>query len=387
MCDGARAPARQLAVLLLDTHRAPLRAGILRLQPPDTPATDVAVTWTAHARLPLGDAALAGEARFVACGFLAPPARGESLISASRGGRVVSASSTYSDGYAPERTIYDERFGCWASATRQVTDQWLIYGLPGEAPVTIAAVGIDPTAEASYPTCAVREFAVQVSTTGTAPEDFHEVYAGRCTDDNHLQRFTFPPAAARYVKLLCKTNRGSNQWMELSAFEVYAAPSPSTDVAPLVAVVEDFSGRGDPAVDLLECRGATAAIDHDSVDGFPAPSARLTFDFQNLLGGAPQHCGLVLDRPLAGRPRRLQFDVAGDPPGNGVCLALRDAHDQEQIVDAGRLTSRGRHTLLVDLPTDNPPVRLTQVRVIPHAIPALRGTLRLGPILALSAAR
>ena len=68
-----------------------------------------------------------------------------------------------------------------------------------------------------------KEFAVSISATGTDPEDFKEVVHASLAPSTDAQRFDFPPARTRYVKLLVLSGHNPKfDRVELGEFEAYS---------------------------------------------------------------------------------------------------------------------------------------------------------------------
>jgi PKD repeat protein len=94
----------------------------------------------------------------------------------------------------------------WSSSTGQVTNQAAVFALAGAQNWLIDRVSIRPSPN----TNGVRDFAIDVSTSGTAPADFTTVLTGTIpTNDDGLQVFTLAePVAARYIRYRALNNRG-----------------------------------------------------------------------------------------------------------------------------------------------------------------------------------
>lgn len=422
--------ARRLLVAVFDARRRPLAADVRPLEP----RFDGSLTVT------LGGAAVAAEVAFVACGVEPIAVPTNSLIAAANGGQVVAMSSCYGGGYGPETLLDGDAATVWASATGQVADQWFVIQVPG-GPQLIAAVGINPTGEPSYRACAVREWMLLASATGAEPADFAEVLSGTCEVRDELQRFELPePVAARYLKLVCRTNRGSDRWMELTEFEAYAptggeAP-PEPPAEPLVRVLEDFertpSGRSRAADRLgelemmggrqilaverdasreeieaagsegpwpvyrLNCREARAEVVREADS--PSRFARLIFDFGNLLGGAPQYVATIFSLPLEGQPARLQLTARAARPGNLLRSTVWDSRNEWFLFQYAKIDWRGWRQVSIDLDPARAvmrggedrngridwPARLMQVSVNPSGRDSVAGQIDLDNLLALS---
>ncbi|MBI2298056.1 MAG: discoidin domain-containing protein [Armatimonadetes bacterium] len=442
---SAEAGGTRLALAVFDASGAPLVAGTEQLTGGSgtNPLNERALTGVV--RLPLGDRSVAEAARWFAAGPVAPPHTAGDVASLSAGGSIALASSVYSQGYRAECVLDDDPGTMWASKTGAVSNEFLVVMLAGDAPVRIRGVAIDPAGEPGYPNCAVKDFAVLVSTDGTVEGDFQEVFRGQCAQPRGLQTFPIPPVEARYVKLLCLSNYGDDKWMELTTFSVLedqvAAPA-----AEPVELVEDFgratqrvraeqtielerlpklqvlaprpevgalllrelpegelSFRRVPtvayAVDLEGCKDGSFALAEIQEPGLRAVFGKLTYDFGYLLGGAPQHCGVRLDKPLRGQPRLLQFLARPEPPGNSLRVTLTDQDGEWFTWDLGKLDGRGWRLASVALDPAkaaqhggegangqlDAPLRLTRISVTPKSRETLAGSLSIDEILALSA--
>ena len=442
---AGEAGADRLALAIFDERRQPLAATTERLRAGGGANPLNQRTLQTQLTMPLGGPEIAQAARWFALGPPSAHHATDDLAAAVNGAAAVGASSVYSDGYRPDYVLDGNPTTLWASKTGAVTDEFLVVRLAGAGAVRINKVVIDPTGEPGSPQSALKDFALLVSTTGPQ-EGWEQVFAGTCTQPKGPQAFTFPPAPARWVKLLCRTNHGDTKWMEVTELSVYAADPPSPAAAPeLVQLVEGFDapavggfGAGRPPadggvdrllrepaagaellrldglvaapaprpagaplpVDLVGCRGGslTLVTQHESAlcYGF----GYLTYDFGNLLGGAPQHCAVVFDRLLLGRPARLCFLACPERVGCALRLTVTDADGEWFTYDLGQLQKKVWQAWSVALDPGKAlvrggerangrfdyPLRLTNIAVVPKSRAPLDGSLCLTEVLAVNPA-
>jgi hypothetical protein len=153
----------------------------------------------------------------------------ENVALDSSGGKVVGFSSQYTSqtqgAFWLATYVNDGRLDYgWASASGQITNQWVKLSFAGTKTYNVTGVLIDPAATHDDPTTAdLKDFEIRVSTTGTADADFTTVFTGVCDQRKALQPFQFPsPVQAKYLELLAVDNYGSPDWVTVAELEVLA---------------------------------------------------------------------------------------------------------------------------------------------------------------------
>ncbi|MEM7130085.1 MAG: discoidin domain-containing protein [Chloroflexota bacterium] len=138
-----------------------------------------------------------------------------------RGARVVDYSSefvTINNPYAPQHVIEDDLDEIWRSAHTQITDQYITVQLVERERTTLLAsvevLGGD-TAEG------MRNFDVQVSTTGIDDADFTTVLSAEAPNSTLVTRFDFTPVEATYVRLVARDNWGDPTHVSVAHFAAF----------------------------------------------------------------------------------------------------------------------------------------------------------------------
>ncbi|MGQ9732935.1 MAG: discoidin domain-containing protein [Candidatus Zipacnadales bacterium] len=193
----------------------------------------------------------------LALGLTAPSLHAQvDLASARQGARMAGASSTLNKYSRPENLIDGNPATTWASARGKVEDEFVIVRLAGGRAARIGAVAIDNSvAEGHPPEAALKNFKIAVSILGKADEDFYQIKLGSCQLGGGRQVFTFTPARAQYVKIICRSNHGHPDWVEFAEIEVFVAGAPpvTNTTTPSVGL---YSTAPDPA------HGPWAALAH-----------------------------------------------------------------------------------------------------------------------------
>jgi PKD repeat protein len=138
-----------------------------------------------------------------------PQGAGGNLALAERGASILSSSSQYSTGY-PVATLIDRNTtnSYWATAAGETSGSAVV-ALGGDGgPYIVDRVGIMPATSAGE---RVRDFAIDLSTTGAADADFTQALAATAADNTSLQTFQLPRpvVGVRYVRYRPLNNRGS----------------------------------------------------------------------------------------------------------------------------------------------------------------------------------
>jgi len=188
----------------------------------------------------------------------------EVLAAAPAGAALLSFSSESSASNSPDYALdFNQANQAWLTANGQSTNQWLKIVLPRADIWLIDHVALQPTAGAQ----AARDFEVQVSTTSPGDAAFRTVVAGTLRNDGTLQHFFFPPAPARFVRLLLKNNYGG-PYIALQTFWAYSPQIGSVETRFLDRSTDSLSDIAGYAWDFGD--GATSTK-QDPVHVFAAP--------------------------------------------------------------------------------------------------------------------
>jgi hypothetical protein len=144
-------------------------------------------------------------------------------------GSVLAASSEQTSGSA--MLAIDGRLDRgWVTADGQTTNQSLTLGFCHAGKYLVSGVVLSTAPFGTISAAAeVKDFAIAVSTTGTADSDFHTIFTGTATQKAGLQRFPLPhPVTATHVRLLAMNNAGDPTRLALTEFEVVGRPKSST---------------------------------------------------------------------------------------------------------------------------------------------------------------
>jgi PKD repeat protein len=172
----------------------------------------------------------------------------------------------------PENAIDADVNSTWLTEVTLATNEWFIVDLIGETQ-TIKGVFI----EGSTSLQAVRNFHVQVSTTGTDEADFTTVLTEVSPRNNIGASFTFPAVDARFVRLFAIDNYGGSN-IGVNQFKVFNTAD--QNVASLeggATIVGVSSVRSDPLLTgpcfalrllqdqsvLMACRGEVVHVSPD----------------------------------------------------------------------------------------------------------------------------
>jgi hypothetical protein len=165
-------------------------------------------------------------------GSLPNPHLPQNVALDSSGGFIAGFSSQYSaagtNDYGPvpyglAANLIDGRLDAgWESDTGHPSQQFVTVGFAGKKVKKVSAVFIDPAATQGDPAASdLRQFAIAVSSTGTAATDFHTVLTGECKQKNAMQRFKLPAhTSARYLQLLAQNNYGDPRRVAVAELEV-----------------------------------------------------------------------------------------------------------------------------------------------------------------------
>ncbi|MEA2203723.1 MAG: hypothetical protein QOE77_499 [Blastocatellia bacterium] len=153
----------------------------------------------------------------------------EVLAAPDRGSAVIGFSSQASAAETAANAIdIDPVDKPWVTAPNQNTNQWLKLILPRGDSWTINHIALRPGPAANDLNRSPKDFELLVSNTDAADSSFASVLSGTLINSAQLQDFYFPPAPAKYVKLLLKNNYGSSQ-IGLSSFYVFSSATIGTN--------------------------------------------------------------------------------------------------------------------------------------------------------------
>ena len=161
------------------------------------------------------------------------------LLSVGSGAYFVSASSEYTPGEVSRWSAFgmideSKKVG-WASKTKEVVDQWVVFELP--AKTTFKVIGFDTKGVDTAGTAA-KEVAVEISD-DSAEQGFVKILTATLKDSVDDQNFPVEKeVAGRWVRLGVKNNFGSSQWIEIMEIRGYGDQNP-------IEAVKNVSGTYD----------------------------------------------------------------------------------------------------------------------------------------------
>jgi PKD repeat protein len=145
-------------------------------------------------------------------------------VAATANGGVVVASSGYCcSGHDPAQMLDDVVGYPWA--TSGVTGHYATIQVSAGAPVLVETIQVQPRSDGSFDQ-RVKDFAVDVSTTGFAAGDFTPALSATAANEGALQSFALPPGTlAKYVRYRPLSSQGSPSYISTSKFKVLASAS------------------------------------------------------------------------------------------------------------------------------------------------------------------
>jgi PKD repeat protein len=147
----------------------------------------------------------------------------------ANGGAVVASSGFCCAGHEPFQMLDDVVGLPWA--TNGVTGHFASIQVSAGAPRLIDSVQVQPRSDC----CAdqrVKNFAIDVSTTGFAAADFTQVLSATAANDGTLQTFALPAGTtAKYVRYRPLSSQSSPSFISTSKFKVISAASGPLTVA------------------------------------------------------------------------------------------------------------------------------------------------------------
>lgn len=206
------------------------------------------------------------------------------LAAAREGARVIEASSSYGSHWEVGNLIDGDPQTSWATADGKTEDEWVVIKLAARRPVEIGAIAIDNTpSRGNPPEAGLRDYKLLVSTTGRAPEDYVQIELGSCRMGGGRQVLTFPPARAKFVKLILHSNHGHAGWIEVAELEVFAAGEPPVERGGAPAVVF-HSTSADAADGPFAALADSLADIGATVTPFPGARSSRDITFGTLIG-------------------------------------------------------------------------------------------------------
>jgi len=188
----------------------------------------------------------------------------DSLISQARGGSVVAVSSealeetlavpgqqpkplpqwvasNLIDGLfaTPDEQPQHNSFG-WSSNAAPTPDkpEWVVFKLPDANPVVIDSAVVDTRTRDPWGMMrGARQIAIATSIAENADGPWHDVGRWELPSEPGARLLHFAPAEARYVRLTVLSNYGSDRYVQLGEFGVYAL---SKNVDPLSGIAAEF---------------------------------------------------------------------------------------------------------------------------------------------------
>ncbi len=169
------------------------------------------------------------------------------IAAASRGGRIVSVSSVLDNqkDYAAENLIDEKVFGPggqgsfgWASNRYDpINLEQVTIGFKDNPLKVIGKVVLNPAAYVARERWA-KDVSIQVSTESAESEDFKAVAEVTLRQTPTPQEFKFLPVQARFVRLVFRTNYGSDRAVALGEVEIYEAISTADSVGDVIGRLE-----------------------------------------------------------------------------------------------------------------------------------------------------
>ncbi|MBV7330997.1 discoidin domain-containing protein [Chloroflexi bacterium TSY] len=133
------------------------------------------------------------------------------------GAFVVDFSSQWNTSSGPEQAIGFDANPVWLSGTGQVTNQWLKIRLIQGGPYLVDRIKLQGLSGGQSP----KDFEIGVSNATHEDADFISIFKGTLPSDGQVHWVTFPPVAAKYVRLFIFNNHGSDTFISLRDFESF----------------------------------------------------------------------------------------------------------------------------------------------------------------------
>jgi PKD repeat protein len=248
-----------------------------------------------------------------------PDVTARDVAALANGGVVVDSTGQCCGGHEPYQMLDDVVGYPWA--TNGVTGHFATIQVSAGAPRLIDQIQVQPRSDCCFDQ-RVKNFAVDVSTTGFASADFTQVLSATAANDGTLQSFNLPAGTkAKYVRYRPLSSQSSPSYISTSKFKVLSASSGprtvgfqnqstnavsyewtfgdggvSTDANPTHAyadvgtytvtlVARSADGRIGTVSRLYEARGPAAAI--EVTPAAPIPGEAATFRSTTAFATAP----------------------------------------------------------------------------------------------------
>ena len=269
------------------------------------------------------------------------------VVSASNGGRIVDSSSTFNDdkSYSASNLISGKVYnpndktspnGWVSNKYDPVNMESVTFGFADNALKSIGKIVLNPSA-AVTPERWAKDIEVQVST-DTAQGPYRAVAQITVKRSPERQEFLILPASARFVKLVVRSNWGSDRAVALGSVEMYESISSVDPVGQLITRLEGAVN------DLKKFRDAQAQISNATTSGATTISTTKPLISTTQISAQTQSKSSIIGNAALLDPALLQL-VAGESstgnaatptattPTNGRATNIAAAANGGKIVD------------------------------------------------------
>jgi uncharacterized repeat protein (TIGR01451 family) len=227
--------------------------------------------------------------------------------------------SSQNQTFTPYQALDINPADAWATAFGQNTNQWLKLVLPRADAWVIDQVALEPVTFSAVET--PRDFEVQVSTTTSEEAAFVTVLSATLRNDGTLQKFSFPPVEARYVRLLLKNNYGAASLINLKTFWVF---SPQIGGLSTRFLDRSFSRDGSIASYAWDFGDGSVSTERDPAHTFAAPGVySVTLTVTDTLGSTASRT--LAYHALAAPQADFTFDPAAPAEGQQIQFTDRSS--------------------------------------------------------------
>jgi len=245
----------------------------------------------------------------------------------------------------PENAIDANAGSTWTTATGMVTDQFISVDLAGDIPQAIDRVAIVGSGASG----GLRNFDIQVSTTGIQDVDFQTVFSGMNPQDALRHEYAFQVVPALFVRLVLRDNWGNPQLVFVNQFEVLTRHREGG----IVSLREGASSRAVAA--SINDHLADRMLDDDPNSGWLGDFFATAEEFVKVeLGGGNLY---TIDRI------RLQSTSASAGPRNFSIRVSTTTADDSEFVEVFNGTTAADTTLQEFSLGGSVPARFVELRI------------------------